>query len=255
MKLKTIIFYSALVLSLFSIRLYAEQFNVLVFSKTAGWHHQSINEGVTALKAMAENHHFSLDWQEDANLINTENLAKFDVVLFLQTTGDILNEKQQQALEKFIQSGKGFVGVHSASDTEYDWPWFGKLVGRQFHIHPQIQTARLSVLSDSFPGLEYFPKNSLWTEEWYEFGKELSPNLQYILSVDETTYDPKADWGRAKGDGMGKFHPISWYQYYDGGRSFYTALGHMGVSYSNKAFIEHLYGGIYWAATNKGMKK
>ncbi|MEP7703931.1 ThuA domain-containing protein [Paraglaciecola sp. 25GB23A] len=255
MKIKNVVLWSALILSLFSARLLAEQFKVLIFSKTAGWHHTSINEGVTALKAMAENHHFTVDWQEDANLVNSENLAKFDVVLFLQTTGDILNEQQQQALEGFIQSGKGFVGVHSASDTEYDWPWFGKLVGRHFHIHPQIQTARLSVINTSFPGLEYFPENSLWTEEWYEFGEELSPNLTYLLSVDESTYDPKADWGRVKGDGMGKFHPVSWYQNYDGGRSFYTALGHMGVSYSNKAFIEHLYGGIYWAATGKGMKE
>lgn len=255
MNVKKYLVWGALVLSLFSTRLLAEQFNVLIFSKTAGWHHTSVNEGVTALKAMAENHHFNIDWQEDANLINSKNLAKFDVVLFLQTTGDILNDEQQKALEEFIQSGKGFVGVHSASDTEYDWPWYGKLIGRHFKIHPQIQTARLSVIDDKFPGLEYFPKSSLWTEEWYEFGEELSPDLHYILSVDESTYDPKADWGQNKGIGMGKFHPVSWYQYIDGGRSFYTALGHMGVSYSNKAFIEHLYGGIYWAATGKGMQK
>ena len=255
MNVKKYLLWSVFALSLFSTRLLAEQFNVLVFSKTAGWHHSSVNEGITALKAMAENHHFSMEWQEDANLINSKNLARFDVVLFLQTTGDILNDEQQKALEGFIQSGKGFVGVHSASDTEYDWPWYGKLVGRQFHIHPQIQTARLTVLDKKFPGLEYFPESSLWTEEWYEFGKELSPNLHYLLSVDETTYDPKADWGRVKGEGMGKFHPVAWYQDYDGGRSFYTALGHMGVSYQNKAFVEHLYGGIYWAATGKGFKK
>ena len=255
MNVKKYLLWSVFALSLFSTRLLAEQFNVLVFSKTAGWHHTSVNEGITALKAMAENHHFTMEWQEDANLINSKNLARFDVVLFLQTTGDILNDEQQKALEGFIQSGKGFVGVHSASDTEYDWPWYGKLVGRQFHIHPQIQTARLTVLDKKFPGLEYFPESSLWTEEWYEFGKELSPNLHYLLSVDETTYDPKADWGRVKGEGMGKFHPVAWYQDYDGGRSFYTALGHMGVSYQNKAFVEHLYGGIYWAATGKGFKK
>ena len=255
MNVKKYLLWSVFALSLFSTRLLAEQFNVLVFSKTAGWHHTSVNEGITALKAMAENHHFTMEWQEDANLINSKNLARFDVVLFLQTTGDILNDEQQKALEGFIQSGKGFVGVHSASDTEYDWPWYGKLVGRQFHIHPQIQTARLTVLDKKFPGLEYFPESSLWTEEWYEFGKELSPNLHYLLSVDETTYDPKADWGRVKGEGMGKFHPVAWYQDYDGGRSFYTALGHMGISYQNKAFVEHLYGGIYWAATGKGFKK
>jgi type 1 glutamine amidotransferase len=103
--------------------------------------------------------------------------------------------------------------------------------------------------------LEYFPQSSLWTEEWYEYGEELSPNLHYLLSVDESTYDPKADWGKVKGQGMGQFHPMAWYQNYDGGRSFYTGLGHMGISYQNKAFLEHLYGGIYWAATGKGFKK
>lgn len=233
----------------------AEQFNVLLFSKTAGWHHKSISQAVIAIEEMGVNHHFSVDWQEDSALINTENLKKYAAVIFLQTTGDVLNEQQQQALQQFIQSGKGFVGIHSASDTEYDWPWYGKLVGRHFHIHPQIQTARLNVLDQKFPGLEYFPPSSLWTEEWYEFGEELSPNLNYILSVDESTYDPSANWGAKQGKGMGKFHPVSWYQEFDGGRSFYTALGHMGVSYKNKAFIEHLYGGIYWAATGKGMKK
>lgn len=255
MKIKAYFLALSFGLSVLSAPLLAEQFNVLVFSKTAGWHHKSINQGVTALEKMAENHHFTLDWQEDANHINSKNLAKFDVVLFLQTTGDVLNDEQQLALEQFIQSGKGFVGVHSASDTEYDWPWYGKLVGRQFKIHPQIQTARLTVLDRTFPGLEYFADSSLWTEEWYEFGEELSPNLNYILSVDESTYDPKVSWGDKHGKGMGEFHPIAWYQNYDGGRSFYTGLGHMGVSFNNKAFIEHLYGGIYWAATGKGMTK
>lgn len=255
MTLKKLLCYLCISLAVVSQSLLAEQFNVLVFSKTAGWHHKSINQGVTALQNMAENHHFTMDWQEDASLINTQNLAKFDVVLFLQTTGDILNDEQQAALQKFIQSGKGFVGVHSASDTEYGWPWYGKLVGRNFHIHPQIQTARLSIIDDSFPGLQYFPKSSLWTEEWYQYGEELSENLHYLMSVDETSYDPEADWGAKKGSGMGKFHPMAWYQYIDGGRSFYTGLGHMGVSYHNKSFIEHLYGGIYWAATGKGMKK
>jgi type 1 glutamine amidotransferase len=143
----------------------AEQFNVLIFSKTAGWHHKSINQAVTALETMAENHHFTVDWQEDASLINSKNLAKFDVILFLQTTGDILNDEQQKAMQEFIQAGKGFVGIHSASDTEYEWPWYGKLVGRQFHIHPQIQTARLSVLSflvwNTFHKVVYGPKSGM----------------------------------------------------------------------------------------------
>ena len=234
---------------------YAEQFKVLLFTKTAGWHHKSINAAVTAFEKMAENHYFTLDWQEDSSLFNDKNLANYDVIVFLMTSGDVLNEAQQQAMQKFIQAGKGFVGVHSAADTEYDWPWYGKLVGHHFVIHPRIQSAQLRVINRKFPGVEYLPDSGLWTDEWYEFGPQLSDNLTYVLTVDESTYSPHADWGSVKGRGMGDFHPISWYQKIDGGRAFYTALGHMPATYQNKAFIEHLFGGLYWAATGKGISQ
>jgi type 1 glutamine amidotransferase len=234
---------------------YAKQFNVLLFTKTDGWHHKSINKAVDAMQAMSENHFFNFEWHEDASHINSDNLKKFDVVMFMLTTGDILNSKQQSALQEFIHSGKGFVGVHSASDTEYEWPWYTQLVGHSFHIHPEIQTARLKVLDRSFPGLEYMPDEGLWTEEWYEFSEAKVKGLNYLLSVDENTYKPAADWGDKKGNGMGKFHPIAWYHQFDGGRSFYTGLGHMPATYKNKAFVEHIYGGLYWAATGKGISQ
>ncbi|WP_188149579.1 ThuA domain-containing protein [Teredinibacter waterburyi] len=242
-----------LAIGLTSINAFAEQFNVLLFTKTDGFHHTSINQAVTAMEQLSDKHHFKVDWHEDASQINDENLKQYDVIMFLLTTGNILNDEQQAAMERFIQSGKGFVGVHSASDTEYDWDWYTKMVGRTFHIHPVIQTAELSVISRKFPGLERMPNKLLWTDEWYEFGAERSDDLNYILSIDESTYDPKADWGRVAGDGMGKFHPVAWYHNYDGGRAFYSALGHMGSTYSDTLFLEHVYGGIYWAATGKGM--
>ena len=230
----------------------AAQFKVLLFSKTNGWHHESIHEGVSGLRKMAIKHHFELEWHEDANRINEENLKQFDAIVFLSTSGNILNTKQQLAMEKFIQSGKGFVGIHSASDTEYQWPWYQKLVGRHFIIHPAIQTAKLKVDSRIFPGLESMPDELLWTDEWYEFSDAHVDNLHYILSVDEDSFDAKADWGKVKG--MGNFHPIGWYHPYDGGRAFYTALGHLGANYEDPLFLSHLYGGIYWAATGKGLK-
>lgn len=237
-----------------SISSYAEQFNVLLFTMTQGWHHQSQLEGVTAMRQMADKHFFKMDWEEDPKVFTDENLKKFHVIVFLSTTGDILNPEQQAAMERFIKSGKGFVGIHAASDTEYDWEWYTKLVGRSFHIHPTNQTAELQVIDRKFPGLERMPEKLLWTEEWYEFGPEKTKGLNYILAVDEKSYDPVADWGAKKGSGMGKFHPIAWYQNYDGGRSFYTALGHMAADYSDTLFLEHVYGGIYWAATGKGLK-
>ncbi|WP_062063755.1 ThuA domain-containing protein [Cellvibrio sp. OA-2007] len=233
----------------------AQQFNVLLFTKTSGWHHESVNEGVTAMRAMALRHHFNIDWHEDASIFNDEKLKNYQAVIFLLTTGDILNDEQQAAMERFIRSGKGFVGIHSASDTEYDWDWYTKMVGRTFHIHPVIQTAELTVTNRKFPGVERMPERFLWTDEWYEFGAERIKGLNYILTVDEQTYDPKVSWGDKKGEGMGKFHPIAWYHDYDGGRAFYTALGHLPATYSDSLFLEHIYGGLYWAATGKGLRK
>lgn len=231
----------------------AEQFNVLLFTMTQGWHHQSQLEGVAAMRQMADKHFFKMDWEEDPKVFNDENLKKYQAIVFLSTTGDILNPEQQAAMERFIKSGKGFAGIHSASDTEYDWKWYTELVGRSFHIHPANQTAELQVIDRKFPGLERMPDKLLWTEEWYEFGPENIKGLNYILAVDEKTYDPATDWGTKKGAGMGKFHPIAWYHNYDGGRAFYTALGHMAADYSDPLFLEHVYGGIYWAATGKGL--
>lgn len=231
----------------------AKQFNVLLFTKTNGWHHKSINAGVTAMEGLAEMHHFDLQWHEDAAHFNDDYLKTIDVVVFLSTSGEILTPAQRNALKRFVQSGKGFVGIHSASDTELNWPWYGKLVGHRFKIHPEIQTAKITRLDDRFPGMAFFHQEQLWTDEWYEFEPEQNINLHYLLSVDETTYSTYADWGRVSGNGMGAFHPISWYQTFQGGRSFYTALGHMPATYLNPQFLNHIYGGLYWAATGKGI--
>jgi hypothetical protein len=231
----------------------AGQFNVLLFTKTAGWHHDSVHAGVTAMQEMAKLHDFDLFWTEDAGrVMNDTELAKYQVVVFMLTTGDVLDEKQQAAFERYMRRGGGFVGVHSASDTEYGWPWYTKLVGHMFHVHPAVQTAVLKVEQRNFPGMERFAPRTLFTDEWYEFGPATSNKLRYLLSVDESTYRPEADWGAKKGKGMGRFHPISWYQEYDGGRAFYTGLGHMAATYRDPAFLHHLYGGIWWAATGRG---
>ena len=230
------------------------QFKVLLFTKTDGFHHKAQKEAVPAIEQLGKKHHFTVDWHEDASRINDEELKQYDVIMFLLTTGDILNKEQQAAMERFVQAGKGFVGVHSASDTEYDWQWYTKMVGRLFHAHPRIQTAKLKVLDRNFPGLERMPDEFLWTEEWYEFGEEKIKGLNYILSVDEKSYDPAADTGSPDSDGMGKFHPFAWYHEYDGGRAFYSGLGHLGPSYTDELFMAHLYGGIYWAATGMGVK-
>jgi type 1 glutamine amidotransferase len=231
-----------------------KQFKVFLFTKTAGWHHESIHEGVEAIRKLGERHNFEVDWQENTEFVNDKNLEKYQVIMFLNTTADILNDVQQKAVEKFIQSGKGFVGIHSASDTEYDWEWYTKMVGMMFKIHPAQQTAYLRVQDSNFPGMERFPKKLLWTDEWYEFQTPAkSSDLKILVTVDEKSYDPKTKWGANEGKGMGAVHPISWYHPYDGGRAFYTALGHIPATFSDQTFLDHIYGGIYWAATGKGI--
>jgi uncharacterized protein len=228
-----------------------KQFKALLVTTTRGWHHESLHSGVLAIKELGVKNFFDVVLFENPNGFTDEYVSQFQVIIFLSTTGDIFDTAQQKVMERFIQSGKGFVGIHSASDTEYDWDWYNKLVGRMFKIHPVIQTARINILDAAFPGLQGFANNKLWTDEWYEFGPEKITGLNYILAVDETTYDPKVQWGEKKGVGMGKLHPLSWYHNYDGGRSFYTALGHLPTIYSDPVFLNHIYAGIFWAATGK----
>ncbi len=232
------------------------QFRVLLFTKTDGFHHESIMDGVAAVKKLADRHTFAVDWHENASIFSDRGLEKYQAIIFLSTTSNILNDDQQAAMERFIRAGKGFVGVHAATDTEYDWPWYAKLVGNQFKIHPAQQTAFLNVVDSNFPGMERFPKRLLWTDEWYEF-KVPGPatDLKYLITIDEKTYKPEAKWGTNETKGMGDFHPIAWYHEYDGGRSFYTALGHISGVYTDQTFLDHLFGGIYWAATGKGIAK
>ena len=220
-----------------------DQFTVLVFSKTDGFRHESIHEGVDAIKNLGIKHSFGVTWTDDAKVFNEEQLSEFDVVVFLNNSGDILNEEQQKSFRQLINKGGGFVGVHGATTVERDWPWYGKLVGRYFAQHPEIQTAEIKVIDKNFPATYHLNDTWLWTDEWYEFEEQLADDLNVLITVDETTYEQT--------EGMGDFHPLAWYHEFDGGRAFYTALGHIGVSYSDPDFLNHIYGGIYWAAGAK----
>lgn len=225
----------------------ASQFNVLVFSKTGGWRHDSIPAAVTAIEELGKEHDFHVVATEDAGAAFTDQeLRKYQAVVFLLTTGDILNADQKAAFERYIHAGGGYVGVHSASDTEYGWPWYAKLVGHMFDQHPAIQSAVLKVEDRNFPGMDAFAPRTVVTDEWYNFHPATS-QLHYLLTVDETSYTPGPK-------AMGAFHPVSWYHGFENGRAFYTALGHLPASYGDPLLRRHLFGGIYWAATGKGFK-
>lgn len=228
-----------------------KQFKVLLVAATNGWRHESVHAGVLAIQQLGVKNFFDVVYYDNPRAINDKYLEQFQAIIFLCTTGDILDSAQQKAMERFIQSGKGYVGIHSASDTEYGWEWYTKLVGRMFKIHPAVQTAKLQVLDPKFPGLQGFENGRLWTDEWYDFRPETVSGLNYILGVDESTYNAKVEWGNNKTEGMGKLHPLAWYHEFDGGRSFYTALGHLPTNFSDPAFLNHIYAGILYAATGK----
>lgn len=210
---------------------------LLVFSKTEAFRHTSIPAGIAAVQEMGAIIGFFVEATEDATVFNATDLSRFDAVLFLNTTGNILNPTQQAAFEAFIQAGGGFIGVHSATDTEYDWPWYGALVGVYFKSHPTIQTATVTAVDLNHPSTAWMLSSIARTDEWYDFLAQ-PVGVNVLLTVDEATYT---------GGTMGATHPISWYHLYDGGRAFYTAMGHTEESYSDFDFLDHLAGGIFWA--------
>jgi type 1 glutamine amidotransferase len=210
--------------------------HMLVFSETAGFRHQSIPDGIAALEKLGAEMGFAVDSTEDSAAFTDENLARYDAVLFLNTTGDALDDAQQASFERFIQAGGGYVGVHAATDTEYDWPWYGKLVGAYFDRHPAIQPAVLDVIDRSHPSTRMLPERWERTDEWYDF-HSINPDIHVLITIDESTYE-----GASTGDP----HPMAWYHEYDGGRVFVTALGHTSESFTEDAFLQHLAGGIEW---------
>ncbi|MFQ5446272.1 MAG: ThuA domain-containing protein [Saprospiraceae bacterium] len=216
----------------------ADGFKVLVFSKTAGYRHQSIPDGHKALRALGAQNGFEVTSTEDAALFTEETLAQYAVVVFLNTTLDVLGDAQQTAFENYIRSGGGYVGIHAAADTEYDWPWYGKLAGAYFDSHPKIQEAAVHVKNHGHPACKGIPVDWKRTDEWYNF-KSLNDGVKVLMMLDETTYD---------GGKNGTYHPIAWYHEYDGGRAFYTGMGHTSESYSEPFFLQHVLGGILYAA-------
>lgn len=215
--------------------------SVLVFSKTAGFRHSSIEKGVKTIQAIGAKHGWKVQATEDANAFTAENLAKFDVVVFLCTTGDVLNPTQQAAFEGYIRAGGGFAGVHSATDTEYDWPWYGKLSGAYFASHPHIQSAHIVTEDRAHPSTSFLPSPWMRVDEWYDFKENPRPNVRVLASLKPDTYQ----------NGKMADHPIIWCQEFEGGRSWYTGLGHTEATYDELLFQRHLTEGIVWAANKK----
>ncbi|RKN06461.1 DUF1080 domain-containing protein [Streptomyces radicis] len=214
-------------------------YDVLVFSKTAGFRHDSIEEGIAAITQLGAENNFTVTATEDSTAFDEANLAQFEVVVFLSTTGDVLDDTQQAAFEGYIQGGGGYVGVHAAADTEYDWEWYNGLAGALFQSHPHIQPADVVVEDRAHDATAHLGETWQRTDEWYDYRTNPREDSHVLASLDESSYEG----GTMNGD-----HPIAWCKEYDGGRAFYTGGGHTEESYSEPEFVRHLLGGIRWAA-------
>lgn len=210
---------------------------VLIFSKTNGYHHDCIPVGIAAIKKLGDENGFTVDTTVDSLSFTEDNLKKYAAVIFMCPTGEVLGPEQEQAFKQYIESGGGFVGIHSATDCEYDFPWYGQLVGAYFKSHPKQQEAKLIIVDKNNPSTIGLPDPWVRKDEWYNF-KDLNPDVTVLIKIDESSYT---------GGENGANHPMAWYHTFDGGRAFYTALGHTDESYADPAFLKHMLGGIEWA--------
>ena len=211
---------------------------ILVYSKTTGFRHDCIPSGIEAIKKLGTDNGFLTDFTEDSTQFNSANLKNYKAVIFLCTTHNVLSDSGRAAFKSYIEAGNGFVGIHAATDTEYGWAWYGKLVGAYFISHPAGQPlAKINVVDNTNIATQGLP--AVWErkDEWYNF-KQVNPDNHILLNLDEKSY---------KGGVMGAKHPIAWYHDYDGGRAFYTGLGHTKDSYIEPLFLQHLMGGISYA--------
>jgi type 1 glutamine amidotransferase len=228
------------------------QFEVLLYTSPDHWHNLTEPVAILEFQEMAQRHAFGLTWTTVNSRFNDAALEKYDVIVFLQSTTRDLSAEQLESFKKFIRNGGGFVGIHGASACKNDDEWFRKLIGRTFTYHPEEQTAVMSVINKNHPSTMHLPDRWIWTDEWYSYTEDLTGNLKDLITLDESTYDPDKTWGSDRKTAMGKYHPIAWCQEYDGGRSFYTTLGHMPALFKDARFLDHIYGGIFWAATGRG---
>jgi type 1 glutamine amidotransferase len=217
---------------------HAAAFKVLVFSKTAGFRHDSIPTGIQAIRDLGAANDFAVDTTEDSGAFSAANLAQYQAVVFLNTTGDVLNDTQQAAFQTYVNGGGGYVGVHAAADTEYDWPYYGQLMGAWFSNHPAIQQATVRNEDRAHAATAHLGAAWSRTDEWYNYRSNPRPNVRVLQSLDEGSYS---------GGGMGD-HPITWCRPQSSGRAFYTGLGHTQESYADPNFRTLLLGGIRYAA-------
>ena len=210
---------------------------VLIYTKTNGYHHESIPVGVEAIKKLGAANDFNVVVTDDSLAFNKKNLKKYAAVIFLSTTGKVLGPAEETAFQNYIRNGGGWVGIHAATDCEYNWPWYNKLAGGYFKSHPKQQEAKLIIVNKNHPSTAALPYSWVRKDEWYNV-KDLNPDVTVLIKIDESSYS---------GGENGNNHPMAWYHAFDGGRAFYTELGHTDESFSDPLYLKHILGGIEYA--------
>ena len=213
---------------------------VLVFSRTAGFRHASIPDGIAAVREVGAGR-WETDATEDPAAFTDANLRRYRAVVFLSTTGDVLDAAQEAAFERYVRAGGGFAGIHAATDTEYGWPWYGRLVGARFATHPPVQEAVVRIEDRAHRSTRMLPEEWRRTDEWYSFRENPRRGVHVLANLDERSYAPA-------GAAMGADHPAAWCHEFEGGRSWYTAGGHTKESFAEPLFRAHVAEGIAWAA-------
>lgn len=219
-----------------------EPARVLVFSHTEAFRHQHIPLSRSVIDSLGTEMGMIIDSTENPLDFNDDNLERYDAVVFLSTTGDVLPRDQQIAFQRFIQGGGGYLGIHAASDTEYGWPWYGQLVGGYFTDHPAQQEASLDILDPDHPVVAHLPERWTRFDEWYNI-RFVNDQIIPLISIDETTYNPGND------NSEGNSHPLVWYHHFDGGRSLYIQPGHTLASWSEPAYLQMISAGLSWVTS------
>lgn len=221
---------------------------ILVYTKNGkGYVHDNIPYSIKAIKKLGEEYGFAVDATDDPAVFNDQNLKQYDAIVFSNTNNETINtEAQKRAFQRYIRSGGGFVGIHSASGSERSWPWYWKLLGGKFKRHAPRQDFKVKIIDKNHPATSFLADPWQIIDDECYYLNQLNPDIHVLLAADMNTVEDK-EKDTYPADIFGDTFPLAWYHSFDGGRQWYTALGHRPEHYSDPTFMKHILGGIRWA--------